>query len=564
MSTHGPWREIVYLWGLDELASTDPSSAELDSAHVQGCGGLLHVIQGIVGTHLRIRLRVVTRGAQQVGKPNEPLALAQASLWGLTRVVFREHPELRGALIDLDPIPAETDAAVLLAEFLADDNENQVALRRGARYGARLVHAQQDVPPPAEPLTCPQESTYLVTGGLGGLGLLTARWLVEHGARNMALVGRSAPTEDAAHVIANMEAVGVRVLVRHADVSDERQITDVVDEIDRTLPPLRGVIHTAGVLDDGVLLGQRWDRFARVLAPKVQGAWNLHRLTRHRALDFFVLFSSMTALFGTVGQGNYAAANAFLGALAHHRRASGLAAVTVDWGPWGQAGAAMRQDLNASLIRWGMREISPADGLAVLERAVLAEPAQLGVLRADWSVVLRQFPAGQVPPFLAEVATEGRPATRADSSAAGWAKFHRRVQHAQPSQQRELLQELVAAELADVLRLGPGQRLAPDQLFFEIGMDSLMAVELKMRLETALARALPATLVFEYPSIAALTAYLGDEVLGWAPAGPDPSQSRTDVEQKAAMAALDQLSERELTAVLDQEVARILEGRQQE
>ena len=295
-----------------------------------------------VGGAVLPRLWVVTRGTQAVSMQTvgeqaatvEPVrvAVAEAPLWGLARVVAQEHPGLQCTVIDLDPIviPGELDR--LLAELMHPDGEDQLAHRGDQRLAARLVRRNKATAPSNAVLR--PDGTYLLTGGLGDLGLLVAGWLVGRGARNVVLLGRSDPGVEAGAVIAELEQGGARVLVARADVTHESELVRALKELQSELPPVCGVIHAAGMLDDGILMNQSWERFAPVLAPKVQGAWNLHRLTRDLPLDFFVLFSSAASLLGSPGQGNYAAANAFLDALAHHRRGLGLPALSINWGPW--------------------------------------------------------------------------------------------------------------------------------------------------------------------------------------------------------------------------------------
>jgi NAD(P)-dependent dehydrogenase (short-subunit alcohol dehydrogenase family) len=235
----------------------------------------------------------------------------QAPLWGLGRVLQHEHPELRCGLLDLDP-ERPSDEATLLALALRDPQpEPQLCLRRGQRLGARLrPMAARSGPAPSVALS--PEGTYMVTGGLGGLGLEVARWLAARGAKHLLLLGRNPPSQAAAAVVQELEAAGTRVVVAQADVSARASLEALLSQTARELPPLRGIVHCAAVLDDGVLLEQSQERLAGVMAPKATGAWNLHELSQGLPLDFFVLFSSAAALLGPAGQGSYAAANAFL------------------------------------------------------------------------------------------------------------------------------------------------------------------------------------------------------------------------------------------------------------
>ncbi|VFN06062.1 MAG: KR domain-containing protein, partial [Candidatus Kentron sp. G] len=226
----------------------------------------------------------------------------QAPLWGLGRVIAQEHPDLWGGLID------NPDVDNLLAEIGAGDDEDpekedQIAYRDGQRYVARLVR-HEPAPSDAAP-ALNADSSYLITGGLGALGLEVARWMVREGARHLVLTGRRAPSEEAQAVLRELEAAGAQVLVASADVSDYGRMADLFEELDGQTPPLKGIIHAAGLLDDGVLAQQDMDRFRRVLAPKLAGSWNLHTLTQENNLDFFVCFSSTASLLGNAGQGNY-------------------------------------------------------------------------------------------------------------------------------------------------------------------------------------------------------------------------------------------------------------------
>ncbi|HYO60254.1 beta-ketoacyl reductase, partial [Archangium sp.] len=467
----------------------------------------LHLVKALAGTPASARLWLVTRGARALSSGLGPLALEQVPLWGLGVVFSQEHPERCGAVIDLDPAASGDDALAIWRELSASDGERQVVIREGQRHVARMRAARdehRDAPPRLRP-----DASYLLTGGLGGLGLSLARWMVEQGARHLVLIGRSGPRPEAQEALRALEATGARILVLQADVSKREDVLRTLEEAGR-LAPLRGVVHAAGVLDDGVLLQQDWERFARVLAPKVDGAWHLHELTQGRELDFFVLFSSAATLLGSQGQGSYAAANAFLDGLAHHRRALGLPALSINWGPWAEVG--MAAQLTSRFQAQGIEAFSPDVALQVFGRALGYRQSQLTLMRVHWSRYLAQFPRGAAPTLLAEVS--GRVVGEPEAGERTSPELRRRLESAEPRQRLTLLMEHVQGEAVRVLGLDVSSPLEPRQRLFEVGMDSLMALELRNRLQNSVGASLPSTLVFDYPTTETLASYLLGEVLG--------------------------------------------------
>ncbi len=234
-----------------------------------------------------------------------------------------------------------------------------------------------------------EDATYLITGGLGGLGLTYARWLAKRGARHLALLSRHEPSSQVEDAIHEMQAMGTEIYIGRIDVSQTKQLQAALDHIAGQMPPLRGVIHAAGVLDDGILREQSWSRFEAVMAPKIDGAWNLHQLTLTAPLDFFILFSAGAALLGSPGQSNYAAANAFLDGLAHYRQGQGMCALSINWGAWAEVGMAARTK-DQSQRRWageGIRLIYPHEGVQILEQLLKQSSAQVAVLPINWSQV---------------------------------------------------------------------------------------------------------------------------------------------------------------------------------
>ena len=386
-------------------------------------------------------------------------------------------------------------------------------------------------------------ATYLITGGLRGLGLMTAQWLVEQGARHLVLTGRRTPDSEGRDALRAMEARGVQVRAEQADASDPEKMKRLIEDIRITMPALRGIIHSAGVLEDGVLLQQNWDRFASVFAPKVTGSFLLHRLTAPETLDFFVLFSSVAAVFGSAGQGNHVAANAFMDTLAAARVAAGLPALSINWGVWTTAGAAVDRGVTTRALDAGYGVIDPQSGFRALEAALTGGLSRQIVFPVDWPRFLLRFsPDGQCPQFLSNFArrsltTQGSRSDRRDgigdsvldSSAASQTKkspsLADRVAAAAPNQRHALVIEQILRDAARVLGLDNLQSLPNNKPLNELGLDSLMAVELRNALANAVGRNLPATLLFDYPTVDSLTRYLSPIVLGLEESPAEPSRS---------------------------------------
>jgi acyl transferase domain-containing protein/acyl carrier protein len=351
------------------------------------------------------------------------------------------------------------------------------------------------------------ESSYLITGGRGSLGLQVAQWMVRQGARSLVLVGRSAPSPASEESVQQLREEGARVLMLQADVGREAEVRALLKQIQASLPPLRGVFHAAGVLDDGLLLEMDADRFQAVLAPKVQGAWNLHLLTQDMELDCFVLFSSVSSLLGTPGQGNYAAANAFLDALSHHRRALGLPTLSINWGPWAADGMAAELTAAQRMLWRGLHSIEPEKGLealGLLLEAQEAQEAQVGVFPIQWQEWFEAHPSARSMPLLADLAEE------ANSAGSGQRSAIREVLlRAEPAERPQMLESYACERLAKVLQIDPA-KLEVDKPLNSIGMDSLMAVEFKTRAEDDLGITLPMVSLIEGPSLKQLVAKMLD------------------------------------------------------
>jgi NADPH:quinone reductase-like Zn-dependent oxidoreductase/acyl carrier protein len=405
----------------------------------------------------------------------------------------------------VDDVAAERLRRLPLRAFQAKEIEAAFRYVAQARHIGKVVITHGACSRPVRP-----DGTYLVTGGLGGLGLAVAGRLVEHGAQDVVLLGRRPPSREALDAIAELEAEGARVRTFEADVTDPAAVERVVTEIASTGSPLRGVFHAAGIVDDGAIGQQRWERFEAVLAAKVTGAWLLDRATRTVDLEHFVLFSSASALMGPPGQSSYAAANSALDALAHRRRARGLPALSIDWGAWADVGMAARLDEREQrrLAERGVRSLPPSEALDALDTLLKDGAAQVAVMSMDWSTLLA---GGPVAPMLSELAADRSPRAEGAEAETGH-ELLVELAAAEPRERRRVLTAYVQGQIVTVLGLDPAETIDPTEGLTDIGMDSLMAVELCNRLKAASRLPLPSTLAFEHPTLVALTDYLAAEL----------------------------------------------------
>ncbi|MGB1249062.1 MAG: SDR family NAD(P)-dependent oxidoreductase [Candidatus Promineifilaceae bacterium] len=397
----------------------------------------------------------------------------------------------------LRPLPLKT--------FPMHDVQSAFRTMQRTNHIGKIVVTQ----PVSKPITLHDAATYLVIGGLGGLGLLTAQWLAEKGAKQLMLMGRSAPRPDVQMQLDALREAGVTITIARADVSNREQVASAIDSIDPRYP-LRGVIHSAGVLDDGIFQEQTWSRFAPVIGAKAWGAWNLHQLTEQLPLDFFVLYASVAGLLGSAGQANHAAANAFLDALIHKRRASGLPALAIDWGAWSEIGEAARRG-DVIKLKAGMGVIDPKRGLQIMDHLFETTPTQVGVIPLDWSLYETDAP----------LLVDFKQVAQAETTHEQPISFLDELTASSADQQNTLLTTHVQLQLARVLGHPTHADISTTQPFAELGLDSLMSVELRNRLQKTLSCRLSSTLVFEYPSIEELVGHLSAEVLQLAT--PEPT-----------------------------------------
>ncbi|MCF3650819.1 type I polyketide synthase [Synoicihabitans lomoniglobus] len=485
----GPWNTVVHVAG---------SAA----ANVE-CHRLLTTIRGLLSSATSARLRIVTRAAAPVG-PDDGIVLQlhHAAVWGMGLAFGLEQPERWGGLIDLPPQASADEIPALVAELQSDSGEDQVAWR-SHRLVPRLnpVKLPQASPPPLSP-----HASYWVTGGLGGIGLQATRWLIDAGARHIILSSRSDPSDATRETLAAMaDASGATIKIAAMDVTAEDAVNALLDEAAHTAHPVRGILHAAGVLRNQPIEDVTPTDIDQVLAPKVTGAQVLHQATRKRSLDFLVFFSSIASVWGSRWQLAYSAANGHLDALATHRRALDLPAVSINWGPWsggGMAGAAEQKLLK----RMGITALSAAINFSALNDTLAADRARVIVARVDWPVFRSLVELHRPKPLFENLEDPNTNDVTIDPATPNpWVQKWTLLQ---PDARDSAVRAWLQVELAAVLGLKSGRLPDVRTGFFDLGFDSLLAVEMRHRLSRALQRPFRATLAFDHSNIVALAAHI--------------------------------------------------------
>jgi hybrid polyketide synthase/nonribosomal peptide synthetase FtdB len=484
--------------GIVHLSSADLGVAELTRDSLWAAVGastasVLDLVQALDAEELNWPLTIVTVGAQPIDGRLGPAGLLQGPLWGMGRVLHQESLALQTRLVDLDPDRPLGDVAALVTELVRPDaEEDQLAWRAGNRLVARLQPSRRESG--SVPYLVRPDASYLITGGFGALGLIFARWLAMRGALRIVLLGRTAlpprstwrslPPDDpripAIEAIKGIEKLGAVVEAVSLDVTDSAALGAFVRERrDHHMPPFRGIIHAAGSVQDQIMVRMTKDQLDQVLRPKVLGAWSLHEALADEPLEFFALFSSVSSLVVTTGQGNYAAGNAFLDGLAHYRRSSGLPALSVNWGPW-DTGMIAQLKLQSFYQERGMDLIPEQTGVQFFEELLGSDEVQQLVASAHWPTVIAHYAV--VPRLVLHLGHEDKHA--AGDALTGAVPIAERLAAAPPEEHRQLIADGCAEVVGSVLHLRR-DKIAPTIPLSQLGLDSMIAVELKIRLEQA-------------------------------------------------------------------------------
>jgi NADP-dependent 3-hydroxy acid dehydrogenase YdfG/acyl carrier protein len=470
---------------------------------------VLGVLQQWLGGEEAGVLVVVTRGAVAVAE-GESADPAVAAVWGLVRSAQAEEPG-RVVLADVDSEVAADALAVVV-----EAGEPQVAVRGGEVLVPRVIRSAEPAVVLPESAVLDPAGAVLITGGTGGLGGVLARHLVSrHGVRQLVLASRRGPAaEGADELVTEIERLGAAVQVVACDVADR----DAVHALVASIPQLCGVVHAAGVLDDAMIGSLDRSRIETVLAPKADAAWWLHEATQDRDLAWFVLFSSLAGVIGSPGQGNYAAANAFLDALARTRHAHGLSATSIAWGLWARESALTAGVDTARMRRSGVLALTEEHGLALFDAAVEHSGAATMAARLDLSALTELARLEALPPMLSDLVTSTRRTVTGAGPVAS--ELVQRLRGVDTDRQHSILLDLVRNHVAVVLGHDGPDHVDSDRNFGDLGVESLSAVEARNRLQAATGLTLPVTLVFDYPTPTAVANYLHDQLVGRVAAPP--------------------------------------------
>jgi acyl transferase domain-containing protein/acyl carrier protein len=575
-----PKRDLLRKMGVQHVLDSRTLAFSEEILKLTGARGVDVVLNSLAGEFIPKSLlalakngRFIEIGKKGVWSPAQVMELRPTAFYqgfDLVQVGEREPKLIRKMLEEIvtgfesgeiEPLPIEVYP-------VAETPEAFRTMSKALHVGKIVVAFQTDQKPlrnsanrRASSLTFRDDAAYLVTGGYGSLGMLMAEWLAAHGARHLVLMGRRGPGEETEKRIATLERAGTRVLRAQGNAARAEDVRRVLEQTAQAMPPLRGMFHCAGVLEDGLVLRQNRERFARVFEPKVLGARNLDRLTRGLPIEHFVMFSSWASMWGSPGQSNYSAANACLDALAHARRASGMAAQTISWGAW--AGTGMATDFAERLGARGVGALSPAEGFRALEEVIRRQLVHTAVVPFDvekWCSTLTSTGPARLCELLKTAA--------ADSNAPAGGKTGKEARTdikqdlaaaAAGRQQARVMETWLRKQAAQVLRV-PVSRVDTSKPLRSLGFDSLLSVEFCNRLESNLNLQLPATLIWNYPTIILLRQHLLERMgptcatpAETTPQSPNGSQ-RTEETASAAPAT-------DIETLSDDEAARQLERR---
>lgn len=513
------WK-LLYLPDEDDISSQRLQINHLKDNLSNKLGTFITFLKALRHVVITPPVWVVTKMSQQV-TPEEAqhVSLLSVPLWGFAKTLFLEHPEWRGGMIDIDAKTSSDQSATdIMAKVLSPGTEHCVAFRQNHEFAEQLLLA----PPPAQtPVKFRQDGAFVITGGLGGLGLKSAKWVIEKGAKHLILMSRKTlpPQNSWANITADHEHFAivqalmalqkkdVKIEIASQDVRDLAQLESLFTTLKNNNTPVRGILHAAGVNWFSKIMDLKQDAFFDTLETKIAATWKLHQLSQTLNLDCFILYSSVSALWGSVNLSHYTAANFFLDAMSLYRKGLGLTSTCVDWGPWADVGMSAKPEEQALLTKMGFTLMTPEEALAAMERELACNRPLSLIGKIDWKKYQSFIDFTLQPSLFEHVIVKGSAGTAEDAP-----DHLEDILKADPDEARNLIKQVVNMELRSVMLIESMEEIPGDKRFNFLGMDSLMAILLATKLEQYFNVKLPNTLAYNYPHINAVTEHLFERV----------------------------------------------------
>ena len=512
--------KILYLWAYNINFLREHSADEILKKQLNITTSLLYLIQSkIIDEKMMAGLYLLTHRAQPVkGKGN--ISLHQAGIWALLKSFILEHDEYNTVLIDNGNESQNSDIDQICSELHADQPENLLSFYKGRRYVARLKALP--LIKETHKIRFDEKASYLITGGYGALGKQITRWLLKNGGKHIFWIGTRGDSSTMAKDIQALEEEGAVIKVLKADITDFKTIKEHFEVIQQSNFPLKGVFHIAGRLDDSILLKQDKVKFEKAMKPKIAGVWNLHLLTEQVALDYFVSFSSVASMIGSPAQANYAAANAFLDAMSHYRQGLGLPSQSISWGPW--EGAGMASSIKHQINKSGLMKIKPEEAFAVLEYLLPTGKAHIGYIPMDKKAIPLALKNWRFLSHLTDGLMESTLEEEDTSSV-----LLNSIYSAKKGEQLAIVEEYITSIIAKVLGFTDTVDLDRKKGFAEMGIDSMMVIELKNNIQKDLSYAIPTSALFNYANVKELSEYVLTQLIKETNAKEEISEKKKDI-----------------------------------
>ncbi|HHK5566515.1 TPA: SDR family NAD(P)-dependent oxidoreductase [Bacillus thuringiensis] len=506
--------KIVYASGINYKEESYMTMDKVVDSQNTGLRCLLYFVQSINKLKLadKMKLWVITKDVQKV-VGSENINIAESTLWGFSQVVRFEHPQLWGGIIDVDWSCLQEDNDMRVVKEMMEDQGKQVCLRyNGKRYVPKLMRKSNNSKVEKNRTTSleiKENATYLITGGTGALGLIYAEYLVDRGAKHIVLVSRRGSNEYTTKLTKN----GVEIQILQGDVSVRKDVDRIIDEVNRTMPEIKGIIHAAGTLKDKMIMDQTWEDFVEVLNPKVIGTMHLHNALKNQEIDFFIMLSSITSLLGNVGQSNYAAANYFLNTFSHYRNAQGFYTSTVCWGPWQGAGMAdEHENTSKNMVNLGIGNISPESGKKIINELFHESEDAILIADVNWNIFVNQISSEAVKDYLSKVMIDNKTSEMRKEATGNEFSFLEQLEELNPDERNDFLVNHLQNVLGKIMGFKDTESLSVDISLTEQGADSLMVFSMRNELNKITGIDMDISIFFNYPSLRKLAMYLLNDV----------------------------------------------------